>query len=227
MNKTNKILIIILVILLIIAGVVCFKALDNEEQPREELTTATTTVEEREVWSDFLKKNPYVSEIEVAESLPLSDTDLIKLAITSEEVETEYVVTEEIIERPTLTQGEGYKKSKENVEEYIKKVFNINNISYNFIETYVEGEQYLILGEEYIYYTEIELSEKEYILMELKKDGNNFEALIYEYEVNENNRSAITEMLESGVTKTEINKSKTYTITGTMSNEDICILTKQ
>lgn len=229
MNRRNKILIIILMFLLIVTGILFFMMLNKNKEKddiNENLTVATTTLEERKLWNDFLKKNPYISEVEMNENLPLSDTDLIKLAITSENVETEYIVTEEIIKEPNLSKGDGYKKSKENIVKYTKETFNQDNIAYNFAETYVDGEEYLIMNEEYVYFTKIDLREKEYILMELEKEGNIFEATVYEYEVNDSNRSEIENMLESGNINQAINKSKVYKLTGTINGNRICVFTK-
>ena len=230
MNKRNKILIVVLIILLIVTGILFFKILKNNKKDdsiNENLTVATTTSEERKLWSDFLKSNPYISEIEMDENLPISDTDLIKLAITSEKVKTEYIVTDEIIKEPNLSKGEGYKKSKENIERYIQETFNKNKIAYNFAETYVEGEEYLILNEEYVYFTEIDLKEKEYILMIWEQEGNAFEAIVYEYEINDSNRSEIEKMLENGNINQTINKSKAYKLTGTINGNNICVITKK
>ena len=229
MNKRNKILIMILIILIIITGILIFKIIknDNVSTINNNLTVATTTLEERKVWNSFLKSNPYISEIEMDEKLPISDTDLIKLAITSENVETEYIVTEEILIEPNLSKGEGYKKSKENIEKYVKQTFSKNNIAYNFAETYVDGEEYLIINEEYVYFTEIDLIEKEYILMVLEKEANAFEAIVYEYEINDSSRSEIEKMLESGNINQAINKSNEYKLTGTINGNNICVLTKK
>ena len=228
MNKTNKILIIILSILIIIAivvGIMIFSGNDNEQDNGPEI--ASTTVEERKAWSKFLRANPYLSELEITEGYLLDDTDLIKLAISSEEIKTERIVTSEIQKTPTLSKGDGYKKSIESINKYIETRIANAKIAYNFVETYLEGEQYLLLGEEYVYYTKIDLPKREYIAMDLKKDGNNFEAKIYEYETNDENKNQVKEMLENGTINPEIQKSKTYTITGTMDNEDIRISTKQ
>ena len=115
----------------------------------------------------------------------------------------------------------------EGAEEYIQETFNKNKIAYNFAETYVEGEEYLILNEEYVYFTEIDLKEKEYILMILEQEGNAFEAIVYEYEINDSNRSEIEKMLENGNINQTINKSKAYKLTGTIKGNNICVITKK
>lgn len=231
MSKTNKILIIILAILLIITIVFCLKFLNKEEDNTQigdgEYEMATTTLKERQKWSDFLSKNPYISELMITEGYRADYTDLIKLAISSEEIETERIVTEEIKKNPMLSTGDGYKKSREKIDEYVGKIIKDAKISYNFVETYVENQEYLIIDSEYVYFTKIELPEREYILMDFKQDNNNFEARIYEYEINEDNKAEIRTMLESGSINPNIEKNKTYTITGIMNNGDICISTKK
>lgn len=226
MNDRKKIiLIIIMCIILVGLSIALFKLLKDEKEISTEVVKATTTLEDRKKWNDFLHKNPYISELE---DVFFSDTDIIKAAISSEDIELEYVITEEIDEIPELSVGEGYKKSKKNINEYAKKIFNIESISYNFIDTYVKEkeEKYLIIGEDYVYFTKIELPQKEYILVNLDKKGNNYNADIYEYEINENNSTKVKEMIESGIIDKDIDANSKYTITGIVEGEEICVLSK-
>ena len=228
MSKINKILIMILSILtmiVIVVGMIIFLKKNNKQDNISKV--ATTTLEERKEWSNFLSINPYISEMEITEGYLLDDTELIKLAITSDEIKTESIVREEIEKMPTLTKGDGYKKTIESINQYIEKRILNAKIAYNFVETYVENNQYIQIGEGHIFFTKIKLPEREYIAIDLKKDGDNFETKIYEYEINEGNKEAVTTMLETGIINQEIQKSKTYTITGTMKDGEICIATKK
>ena len=77
------------------------------------------------------------------------------------------------------------------------------------------------MNEEYVYFTEIDLKEKEYILMIWEQEGNAFEAIVYEYEINDSNRSEIEKMLENGNINQTINKSKAYKLTGKIMEKEI------
>lgn len=223
-NRKKIILIIIMSIILIGLSIALFKLLKDENRsPSNTTGTIATTIEDRKKWNEFLKKNPYISEM--GEGF-LDDTDITKTAISSEDVELEYITTEEIDEIPELSLGDGYKKSINNINKYVKKTFNIDEVSYNFVDTYIEGESYLLIGDEYVYFTKINFPEKEYILVNLNTEENNYEAEIYEYEINESNGTEVKEMLESGKINKDINISKKYTIKGIMENEAICILNK-
>lgn len=228
--KNKKIFIILIIaVVIIIAMVACIKLLSNKKEidsGKQEIIS-NTTLEERIMWSEFLKRNPYISEIEIPENSYLDDTMLVKLAISSKDVETEYINTEDIEKNPVFTAGEGYKKSQKEINAYLEKNFNKAKISYNFIDTYIKDDEYLIIDEDYVYYTNLKLKDKEYILANLEKNGN-FKAEIYEYEINDENRNEIEKMLETGVINTKIKTSKTYTITAIIdNNNNICILTKK
>lgn len=223
-NRKKIVLIIIGIIILTGLSIALFKLLKGENKSYGDITdTATTTLEDREKWNEFLQKNPYISEM--GEGF-LDDTDIIKTAISSENVELEYITTEEIDEMSELSLGEGYKKSINNINEFAKKTFNIDEVSYNFVDTYIDEESYLLIGNEYVYFTKIDLPERVYVLVNLDTEENNYKAEIYEYEINENNSTEVNEMLENGKINKSINISKKYTITGTMENEGICVLNK-
>ena len=64
-------------------------------------------------------------------------------------------MTEEIQENPSLTLGDGYKKSKNNINKYIKNLLGKEEIAYNFVDTYAEEDNYLLIGEDYVYFTVI------------------------------------------------------------------------
>ena len=113
--KNKKIIFIIIARLIIICAIVAIvivKTIGNNKQKL--VTVAETTQEQRKLWNNFLNSNSYLSQIEnISEYIDV--TDLIKIAITSDNVETERIVTEEIQENPSLTLGDGYKKSKNKV----------------------------------------------------------------------------------------------------------------
>lgn len=153
-----------------------------------------------------------------------ADSDLIKLAITSEDVETEYIVTEEIENNPTFTLGDGYKKSKSKINEYLKNILGTEEIAYNFVETYVEEDNYLIINGDYVYFTKIKIPEKIYVAVKYEEENENFQVQIYEYDVSNENQEELINTLETG----NINKNITnkYIITGKIENGNIKINTK-
>ena len=161
--KNKKIIFIIIAILIIICAVIATIIIRNIGNNNQELVkTAETTIEQRTIWNDFLNSNPYLSQIETISEYML-ESDLIKLAITSDNVETERIVTEEIQENHLLTLGDGYKKSKSNINKYMENILGKENIAYNFVDTYAEEDNYLLIGEDYVFFTKIELPEKIYI----------------------------------------------------------------
>lgn len=223
----KKILIIVISLIIIISIVAGGWLLWNKaSQHGTTIKQANTLEEDRIFWNNFLKRNPYLAELkEINSAFELEDTDLVKLAISSEDVELEYINTEEIIKNPVLSTGDGYKKSIENIDNYVKKTFN-KKISYNFMETYSKGEEYLILNDNYIYFTKLNLPEKEYILVNFEKENNNFKAEIYEYDVDEQNKEQLEEMLKTGEINSKLKITNKYTYTGTIQENDICISTK-
>ena len=224
--KNKKSIFIIIAILIIICGIIATIIFGNLEDNNQEIVkTAQTTIEQRTLWNDFLNSNPYLSQIDnISEYIDV--TDLIKLAITSDNVETERIVTEEIQKHPSLTLGDGYKKSKSNTNEYVKNLLGKEDIAYNFVDTYVEEDNYLIIGEDYVYFTKIELPEKIYIAVKYKEEKGKYEIQIYEYDVTDANEESLTLMLETGNINEKITINNRYILTGQIENENIVINTK-
>lgn len=224
--KNKKSIFIIIAILIIICAIIATIIFGNKEDNNQELVkTAETTIEQRTLWNDFLNSNPYLSQIDNISEY-IDGTNLIKLAITSNNVETERIVTEEIQENPSLTLGDGYKKSKKNINEYMKNLLGKEDIKYNFVETYAEEDNYLLIGEDYVYFTKIELPEKIYIAVKYEEKKGKYEVQIYEYEVTELNRENLMSMLETGNINEEITITSRYVLTGKIENEKIKIDTK-
>ena len=224
--KNKKGIFIIIAILIIICAVIAtmiFKGRGNNNQ--ELVKSAETTTEQRTLWNDFLNANPYLSHIDNIDEY-IDGTDLIKLAITSDNVETERIVTEEIQINPSLTLGDGYKKSKNNINRYMENIFGKEEIAYNFVDTYVEEDNYLIIGEDYVYFTKIELSEKVYIAVKYEEKKGKYEVQIYEYDVTELNRESLVSMLETGNINEEITITNRYVLKGKIENEKIRIDSK-
>lgn len=223
--KKNKTIILIIAILIVI-GVVVTAIILNKQKDKELpfVDFATTTMEQRVSWNNFMNSEPYLSQIS---TIPyIEETDLIKLAITSNNIETERIVTDEIEKNELLSLGDGYKKSKNNINEHLKNLLGQEEIAYNFAETYVEEDNYLIIDEEYIYFTKIELPEKVYIAVTYEVKDNIYEVQIYEYDVTEQNRNSLAKMIETGEINKEIAISKRYILTGEIINNNIKITTK-
>lgn len=221
--KNKKSIILIVAVLIIVIGIIV-AVIINKQKNNAKAIVASTTKEQRSVWNDFLCSNSYVSQINIIPCI--EQTDLIKLAITSDSVETERIVTEEIKENELLTLGDGYKKSKNNINEYLKNLLGQEEAAYNFVETYVEEDNYLIISEEYVYFTKIQLPEKVYIAVTYEEKDNNYEVQIYEYDVTEENRESLTKILETGEINKEISISNRYILTGQIEGENIKITGK-
>lgn len=224
--KNKKGIFIIIAILIIICAIIVTVIVKNIGNNNQELMKiAETTQEQRIMWNDFLNLNPYLSKIQNISEY-IDGTDFIKLAITSDNVQTEKIVTEEIQKNPLLTLGDGYKKSKDNINKYLKNLLNKENIAYNFVDTYAEEDNYLLIGEAYVYYTKIELPEKIYMAVKYKEQNGKYEVQIYEYDVTEANRESLTSMLETGNINEEIAITSRYILTGQIENKNIKIDTK-
>jgi len=225
--KKKSIFLIIGLVTIIVVSVIIGLIIKNMQKNKKEtvVALANTSVEQRKVWNEFLNMNPYLSQINMDSYL--KDVDLIKLAITSDNVEIENIVTEEIEERPLLSMGDGYKKSINNINEYLKSFLGVEEVAYNFVETYVEEDNYLIIGEEYVYFTKIELPEKIYIAINYKNENNKYEVEIYEYNVTESNKEILIKMLETGEIIGEIETSNKYVLTGQIENQNIKISSKK
>ncbi len=224
--KNKKNIFVIIAILIIIFAIIATIIVNNIGNNNEGLVNiAETTIEERTLWNDFLNSNPYLSQIETISEY-IDETDLIKLALTSDNVEIERIVTEEIEKNPLLTLGEGYKKSRENINKYLSNILSKEDLSYNFIDTYVEEDNYLLIGEDYIYYTKIEIPEKIYIAVNYKEENKNYEVQIYEYDVTEKNKAILTSMIETGDINRKVKTINKYTLVGNVENDNIKITGK-
>ena len=225
--KKKKSIILIIAILIIVIGTIATLVIINKQKNKEKplMDFASTSVEQRKVWNSFLNSNPYLSQIT---TIPyIEETDLIKLAITSDNIETESSVTEEIERNELLSLGDGYKKSKSNINEYLKNLLGQEEVEYNFVDTHVEEDNYLIIDDEYVYFTKIELPEKMYIAVTYEIKDNNYEVQIYEYNITETNKEALTKMIETGEINKEIELNSRYILTGQIENNNIEINTKQ
>lgn len=219
--------IILIITILIVIGIIATVIILNKQKDEGTMPFidfATTTMEQRNLWNNFMNSEPYLSQIT---TIPyVEETALIKLAITSNNVETERIVTEEIQKNELLSLGDGYKKSKSNINEYLNNLLGQEKLEYNFAETYVEEDNYLIIDEKYVYFTKIELPERIYIAVTYKESNNNYEVQIYEYDVTEENRNSLIEMLETGKINKEIEINKRYILTGQITNNNIKITSK-
>lgn len=225
--KNKKNIFILIAIIVIISAIVTILLLKNKQKDSEKevIITAETTEQQRMLWNDFLVYNPYLSQIDEVQFF-WNETDIIKLAITCDGVETQRIVTEEIQANNTLTLGDGYKKSKNNINEYAKKIIGKEEIAYNFVDTYVEENNYLMIGEEYVYFTKINIPEKIYIAVKYKEENSNYEVEIYEYNVTQENKQTLMEMLKSGQINEQIQTANKYILTGQIENGNIRIATK-
>ena len=227
MKKKRSIIIIVITILIIISAIIITLAIRKTGKNNQELVkTANTTKEQRILWNDFLGANPYLSQIETILESYISATDLIKLAITSNNVETESIVTEEIEENVLLGLGDGYKKSKDNINKYLKNILDKEDVAYNFVDTYSKQGSYLMIGEDYVYFTKIEIPEKIYIAVNYKEENGNYEVQIYEYDLTEENKENLTSMLETGEINEKIAIANKYTLVGQIEYGNIKIISK-
>ena len=108
----------------------------------------------------------------------------------------------------------------------MENIFGKEEIAYNFVDTYVEEDNYLIIGEDYVYFTKIELSEKVYIAVKYEEKKGKYEVQIYEYDVTEFNRESLISMLETGNINEEITITNRYVLKGKIENEKIRIDSK-
>lgn len=225
--KNKKIIILVAIIIIIITAGIVFLTIKKQDNNDIIIKDAETTAEQRKIWNNFLNSNPYLSQISsFSEAKYISDSDLLKLAINSENISIEYIVTEEIDENSLLSLGDGYKKSKNNINKYLKEILNIDELAYNFVETYVEEDNYVLINEEYVYFTKIELPEKIYLAVEYNEQNGKYEVQIYEYDVTEENRETLRKMLETGKINNTVNTSNRYILTGQIENENIKIKAK-
>lgn len=228
-NKKNIILIIVLIVLIIITIIFVNLLNKKEKEPEiESIKREATTLEQRNLWNDFLNENPYLSQItEINEQhVMMLDTDLLKVALTTENIPTERIVKEEIQNNYMLTEGEGYKRSKSKIEEYLLQILGLEELKYNFVDTFVENGEYLIISADYVYFTEIDVPEKIYIAKSYGTEGTNYEVEIYEYNVTSENVSTLKNMLATGNIDNTVNVDNKYILSGEMVDDNIKINTK-
>lgn len=219
-KKKNIILAIIVIIVAICLTIILVKNIQDEDT-----IMAETTLEEREFWNEILYNSPYIGEIEYIYPVrQLNDnTDLLKIALVTDDIETEDISESDISKNFLLTEGKGYKKSKKNIDAYLEKMFDLNLGEYNFINTFSENGEYIIIDEDYIYYTKINVPEKIYIAVNYNLEGEDYTVLIYEYIVTDDNREQLQEMLETGKIKENIELNNYYIIKGTRTEDSIKI----
>lgn len=222
MNIKNKLIIIFLpVIIIILITVFTVISINNEEKTDFE----ATDLSERILINDFLQRNPYISIMDNFEKGLVSDTDIVKAAIYSEDIELEYIVTEEIKQNEILATFEGYKKSIDNINKYAKNVFNRGNLELNFVDTYYNEDGYLLLNEEFVYFSEQKYPEKIYVAVRQKKQEDVLQVQIYEYTINENIEK-LENILQTGIIDESIATSNKFGIQIQIENEKISIISK-
>lgn len=221
-NGLILILSIFLVLLLIFISKILLK--NNENQN----IVATTSEEERVFWNNFLNASPYIGEVEDIYSIEsLNDeTEILKIALMANDVNTEYIDEDDIDSNFMLTLGDGYKKSIKEIDKYLKSLLNIESFSYNFVDTYAEEDNYIMISEEYVYFTKIDVPEKVYIAMNYKIENEEYEVEIYEYIVTEENKNQLEEMLKTGEIPSNIEKNNNYIIKGINKENEIQITYK-
>lgn len=225
MSKKNKLLIIIFAIMVIILITVLVVISISKKQKEENKITVNTDVNQRVLINDFLQNNPYISSMNDFEEGFISDTDIVKSAIYSNDVELEYIVTEEIVENEILSTFEGNKKSIENIRQYSKEVFGRENLALNFVETYFNDSGFLIINEEYVFFSKQEQPEKVYMAVSQTKQNDLLELEIYEYTVNQN-KEKLDEMIQTGVIDENIPTSNKFVIKIKIENEKISVISK-
>lgn len=225
MYRKWKLLAIILVLLLLFVFFINKVFLENKENRS---ILAFTSEEERVFWNDFLNASPYIGEVEDIYSMEsLNDeTEILKIALMADDVNTEYIDGDDIAANFMLTIGDGYKKARKEIDKYLKSLLNIESFSYNFVDTYAEEDKYIMIGKEYVYFTKINVPEKIYIAMNYKIENEEYEVEIYEYIVTEENKKQLEEMLKTGEIPSNIEKNNNYIIKGIRKENEIQITYK-
>ena len=223
MEKKKKLFIIGLILIIVITVLAVITIIQKNKEEKADFEK--TDLSHRILINDFLQKNPYISIMDNFEEGLVSDTDIVKAAIYSNDVELEYIVTEEIKQNEILSTFEGYKKSIENINKYAKNVFNRENLELNFIDTYYNENGYLLLNEEFVYFSEQKHPEKIYVAVGQKKQEDVLQVQIYEYTVNEN-KEKLENILQTGVIDESIVTSNKFVIQIKIENEKISIISK-
>lgn len=218
MNKT-KIIIFIIIIISMCFAVILYLGNKNKDN----IKIVSTTYDERILWNDILNDNKYLAEIDRLHKIYKDITGLVKIALVSDKIKTEYINEEDIKANYFLTEGEGYKKSIQEISKYLEENFGQTSLEYNFVETYSENGNYLIMDENYVYFTKIDMPEKVYIAVDYNREGNDYVAKIYEYDITDDNQEVLNEMLETGNIDIRINRSNEYKIKGKIEDGKIKI----
>jgi len=228
MNKKNKLLIISgIIIIIILTAIAAVSIIKNQKNDgKDNVVLSNVDVTKRELINDFLQRNPYISSIEDFEEGLISDTDIVKSAIYSDDIEQEFIVDEDIMKNVLLVDFEAYKKPIESIKQYSKEIFGQENLELNFVETYYNDSGYLIINDDYVFFSKQEKKEKVYIAVGQRQQGELLELQIYEYNVTEENRESLTKMLETGEINKEISISNRYILTGQIEGENIKITGK-
>lgn len=219
--KHKKIFILIILLILILAIIFFTSRLFLKNN----IIIATTSEEERIFWDNVLKNSPYIGEIKNIYPIEMLNdrTEILKIALATDDVKIEYINEEDISKKFVLTEGDGYKKSKKEISKYLKSLLNMEKFQYNVVNTYSENGEYIIMDEEYVYFTKIKVPEKIYIAINYKAEDEKYEVEIYEYLVTEENRSELEEMLKTGEISSKIEKNNNYKIRGTYQGDKIKI----
>lgn len=223
MKKKSKLLIIGLILIIVITVFTVITITQNYK--KEKIDFDETDFNLRILINDFLQRNPYIAIMDSFEEGLISDTDIIKSALYSEDVELDYIDTEEIEKNSTFSAHEGYKKSVDNIKEYAKNVFNDENIALNFIDTYNNENGYLILNENFIYFSKQNYPEKIYVATGQKQEENILQVQVYEYTVNEN-KEKLENILETGEIDKRVDISNKFVLKIQKENENIKIIAK-
>lgn len=213
----------VLIIILILIGIIVFFA--RKVLLKNNTILANTSAEERNFWNSFLNNSPYLGEIEYIYPIIIfqDSTEIVKLALATDDVKKEYINEDDIKKNFALTEGDGYKKSKKEIDKYLESLLNIKSFQYELIIPYNKDGVYMMQDKEYVYFTKIKVPEKIYIAMDYKIEDEEYMVEIYEYIVTEDNRSKLEEMLNTGEINSEVEKNNNYIISGTKKGEKIQI----
>lgn len=225
-RKFISLLVIVILIIIICFAILLVKSKNTEDTEKADNTeTVGTTLEQREFWNKLLYNSPYIGEIEYIypDHQIIDNTDMLRIALATDDVETEYINYEDIQKNELLTKGDGYKKSRKNIDKYLEELLGLSLYEYERVQTYVENGEYIIYDEDYVYFTKIKVPEKMYIATNYKEEDNNYEVTIFEYVVTDENKTQLEEMLQTGVINNDIEKNRDYVIKGTKENDNVKI----
>lgn len=219
----KKMIIVLIIIISICFAIALYLGKKNKIQNEDSMQRATTTYDERILWNDILNNNKYLSEMNLLHKILKDETGLVKIALVSDEVKEEYINEEDIKANYLLTKGDGFKKSIQEINKYLEENFDQSSLEYNFVNTYVEDGNYLLIDESYVYFTKIDVPEKVYIAVEYNVDDSNYVVKIYEYDITEDNKEFLNNMLETGNIDKSIDIANEYKIKGKIEDGKIKI----